>query len=144
MAWAKARSSEERLHTGLSAAGVVAVDEVRERIEGDVLCERGGQRAAPCAETPVEARQLVQGEAEGRTVQRVQRETERQPATVGDGLPENCDVGVVGSERSPVERLRSSPHNGGNRSGACEPRSSRDSGHENVILSTARRRNPQG
>ena len=66
------------------------------------------------------ATQLVEGQAEGRAVDRVQREARRPPARPArDPLAKHGDVRVVAAEQALVERLGEAPDGRGDGSGRC-------------------------
>jgi len=99
---------------------VIAVDEIRQRIERDVLTERQGEceRALRRAGSHPEC---IEHDAERRSVGGVHRESDRPPATSSrHGLAEQCDVRVVAAEEPPVERLEQAqwPTPAGNVDGA--------------------------
>ena len=101
-----ARVGDERRHPRLPARGVVAVDEVRERIEGHVLGERHAERQATRLDRDAAAG-LVVREPEDGAVHGVDREAERQPGRPArERLAEECDVRVVAAEEAPVDRLQ--------------------------------------
>src|SRR5919108_4127486 len=96
---------------------MLRIDEHGERVEGDVLREREAEREPPRGE----ARPLpdgVEAEPEDRAVRRVEHEADRLPTPpVGDELPEQRDVAVVGAEEPFVERLEQPPDRRRGRSG---------------------------
>ena len=108
---------EEGRNSGLAARRMVAVDEVGERVEPDVLGERHSDRNALFAARDT-ALDLVEREPEERAVRRVDREADRP----GEPPPREClaeqeHVGVVAAEEAPVDRLQETPHRGGDGSG---------------------------
>ena len=120
----RARVPEERRDAGLSPGGVVAVDEVRERIERDVLGQSGGEGEAARRHRDPRAK-LVERDPEHGSVQRVQREPGDGPrAPARHRLPEERDVGVVAAEEAPIERLREAPGSRGGGSGGGRSRAS--------------------
>jgi hypothetical protein len=104
-----ARVRQKRRDPGLSSRRVEAVDEVPERIQGDVLGERHPDREPPVADVHAAA-SCLEGEAEERAVERVECESERTPAgTAHHGLAEDRDVRVVAAEETLVDGLESAP-----------------------------------
>jgi hypothetical protein len=104
----------------LAAGGVIAVDEIRERIERDVLAECHRDRESSAVHwDPLPDRS--EGKTEGRAVHGVESETGRTPTpSTGDGLSEHGHVGVVAAEEPPVEGLEEAPDRRGER--ACRGR----------------------
>ena len=102
-----------------AARGVVAIDEVSERIERQMLGERHPERQAAWLDWQPPAR-LVKREPEDGAIQRVHRQAERPPTPAAcEGLAEDGDVGVVVAKEAYVERLDRSPHERGDGSGCC-------------------------
>jgi hypothetical protein len=110
---------EQSGDTRFAARGVVAIDEVSERIERQMLGEGHPERQAAWLDRQPPAR-LVKREPEDGAVQRVYREAERAPTPAArEGLAEDGDVGVVVAKETHVERLDRSPHERGDGSGRC-------------------------
>ena len=105
----RAPAAQERRHALLTARGVVPVDEVRERVEHDVLDERSRESEAPRIDADSSA-YFVERESERRAVRGVERESERTPRrSARKGLAEKRDVRVVAAEDPAVERLQQPP-----------------------------------
>ena len=116
----RARVGEQRRNALVASRGVIAVDEIPERIERDVLAERHSERK-PSAVHGEPLPDRVVGETENRSVHAVERETGgAPPASAGYGLSEHCHVGVVAAEESPVDGLEEAPDRRGD--GACSCR----------------------
>jgi hypothetical protein len=111
---------EQLRNAGFPARGVVAVDEIPERIERDVLCKCHPERESFAVHgQPLPDR--VEGKTEDRSVRRVECETGRTPAaSTGYGLSEHSHVGVVAAEEPLVNRLEEAPDRRGD--GACSGR----------------------
>jgi hypothetical protein len=113
------RVAEQRGDSFLAARRVVAVDEVRERVEGHVLGERHAERQSARLDRDAAAG-LVVREPEERAVHGVHRDTERQPSRpTGERLAQEGDIRVVAAEEPLVDRLQRAPDRGRNRSGHC-------------------------
>ena len=93
----------------LAAGGVVAVDEIRERVERYVLRERHSERHGPLSEREPPPR-LVEGEPEDRAVRHMDRKAGGPPEPPARHcLPEQRDVRVVTAEQAAVEGLEQPP-----------------------------------
>jgi hypothetical protein len=101
--------AEERWNSGLTACGVVAVDEVAQWIKSEVLCERH----ADSQPTPIDWQtlaRLVKGEPEEHAVGDVDGESGAIPAGAAlHALSENRNVRVVACKDPLVQRLLQSP-----------------------------------
>jgi hypothetical protein len=108
---------EERRDAGLSPRGVVAVDEVAEWVERDVLGEGHGERQPSRLRRDAPSNDVV-GQAKERAVHHVESESDRAPASsTGDCLAEHGHIGVVAAEEPLVDRLEGAPERRGKRSG---------------------------
>jgi endonuclease VIII len=105
----RARVGEERRDSRFTACGVEPVDEVRERVERDMLGEGHGERqtsilqigTAPCGGVD---------QAERHAVEHVDREPGCPPAAAPRyRLPENGDVRIVAAEEPLVDGLEHTP-----------------------------------
>jgi hypothetical protein len=95
---------------------VEAIDEVGERIQGNVLrdCHSYRELARVKGDPPSD---LVERKTEDRSVHRVDSESRGGPGrTASYRLPEHCDVRVVAAKKSLVQRLLERPHGRG-----CSP-----------------------
>jgi len=116
----RARIHEQWWDAGLTARRVVAIDEVSERVEGDVLGERHAEYELPRVDGEL-APKLVIRKAEDRPVEGVDRESPGTPTwTSGERLAEHSDVRVVTAEEPLVDRLLQSPDGRGCRAGCGE------------------------
>ena len=112
-----ARVPEQGRYPRLAACGVVAVDEVAKRVQRDVLRERHAERESLLRDRQAAAG-LVEGEAEERAVDCVEREACRPPErATRHGLPEDGEVGVVAPEGAAVDRLEQAPDRRGHGTG---------------------------
>lgn len=99
------RAGEKRRNALLAASWVVAVDDVTERVEGEVFRKRHPERQAAWLDCKAPAG-AVEDDSEDRPVQRVDGEADRAPAPPPrHRFPEHRDVRVVAAEQPPVERL---------------------------------------
>lgn len=116
----RARVGEQRRNAFFAARWVIALDEIPERVERDVLTECHPEREASAVDRqPLPDR--VEGETEDRSIDRVESEPGRTPtSSTGDGFSEHRHVGVVAAEESPVEGLEKAPDRRGD--GACRGR----------------------
>jgi len=116
---------QERRHAGLAAGRVVTVDEVRQRVEHDVLGERHPDRQAPGLDVNASTKR-VERQAERGSVESVQREACRAPTwAAGQRLAEHGDVRVVAAEEARVEALEQAPAGSRNRAGCGRAKVSR-------------------
>jgi hypothetical protein len=96
---------------------MVAVDEVGERVERDVLGEGHPDRQPSRLYGDAPPNDVV-GQAEERAVHHVESESHRAPApSTGDGLAEHGHIGVVAAEEPLVNGLEGAPDRRGKRSG---------------------------
>lgn len=116
----RAQVREQRRDSLLASCRVVAVDEIPERIERDVLAECHPEREASAVDRqPLPDR--VEGETEDRSIDRVESEPGRTPtSSTREGFSEHGHVGIVAAEESPVEGLEKAPDRRGE--GACRGR----------------------
>jgi len=113
------RVGEQRGNAFLAARGVVPIDEVAEGIEGHVLGEGHAERQATRLDGNAAA-DFVEREPEDRAVDRVHRETEREPCRPSsDRLAQDGDIREVAAKEPLVDRLERAPDRGRHRSGNC-------------------------
>jgi hypothetical protein len=101
---------------------VVAIDDVAERIERDVLGESHTERESPRVDAE-RAANLVKCDAEERAVADMDREPCRPPVgTARQSLAENGDIRVVAPQKPLVDRLLKRPdeRSDGTSSGASQ------------------------
>jgi hypothetical protein len=107
----------ERRYPTLAETGVVPIDEVPEWPGGEVLEQRQADRQAPRLDRDPPP-SFMEGQPEERAVHRVKREADRPPPrTVCERLAEHCDVRLIGTEQTLVERLREAPDRRRDRAG---------------------------
>jgi hypothetical protein len=101
-----ARIPQKRRDAGFTACWVIAVDEVAEREEADVLGEGQANRELPGVDRDDPAG-VMKCEPKQRSVQRVDREPGGAPAWAAARhcLAEDGDIGVVAAQKPLVERL---------------------------------------
>jgi hypothetical protein len=105
----RARVPEKGRDTLLASSRVIAVDDVIERPQADVLDQSQDERQPPCVGARSSANPLV-GEAEQGAVACMNRKAHESPAGAArDRLAQQGHVGVVAAEQSLVERLCESP-----------------------------------